>query len=293
MTPPAQRRTLAAQATVTGLGLFTGLESRCTFAPAPPGTGLVFIHNTIAVPATAAHLAPSPFANIGARHTCLAKGAARVLTCEHALSALTGLGITDATITLEGSGELPIADGSAKPFTEALLAAGLHDLTETLEPITITKPITLTAGQATLTAEPSEIASYTYHYHPPQHTPLAPQSATWIGTQSDYTANIAPARTFSFQSEASHAQSLGLFTAFTPRDLLVLDDTTGLPINNTLHFDNEPARHKLLDLIGDLALAARPIHAKVTATRAGHTLNHQLAQALFRPWESAQNEPLA
>ena len=280
---PAQRRTPAAPVTIKGTGLFTGSPASCTIQPAPAHTGLVFIHNQTHIPATAAHLAPSPipaFASLPPRHTCLALGHAAVITCEHVLSALVGLGITDAHITLGGSGELPIGDGSAKPFTDAITAVGLREFADTVTPITLKEKISVTSGGATITAEPASTPSYTYHFEPPEGSPLKPQSATWDGSSNDYKANIAPARTFSMLSEANRAQALGLFVSFTPRDLLVLDDNDGSPIDNALRFDNEPARHKLLDLVGDLALAGRPIRAKITATRSGHALNHELARQL-------------
>lgn len=282
--PPAPRRTIAAPATIEGTGLFTGSPARCTIELALANTGIVFAHNNIEIPATIAHLAPSPipaFASLPARHTCLAIGSARVVTCEHVLSALVGLGITDTRLTLGESGELPIGDGSAMPFIDAITAVGVRELTETLPPITLREPITVAAGNATITAEPSDAPSYTYHFEPPDGSPLARQSASWAGNAGDYLASVAPARTFSTLAEANQAQALGLFTSFTPRDLLVLDDTTGTPIDNELRFDDEPARHKLLDLIGDLALTGRPICARITATRSGHALNHELARRII------------
>ena len=282
--PPVQRRTLAAPVTLKGTGLFTGAPARCTIEPAKAGTGITFVHNNTTIPASIAHLSPSPipaFASLPARHTCLAFENARVITCEHVLSALVGLGITDAGLILEGSGELPIGDGSAKPFTDAIKAVGVREYVDTAKPITLEETITVTSGSATITAEPSSTPSYTYHFEPPEGSPLAPQFASWNANASDYHVNVAPARTFSTHTEANQAQALGLFTSFTPRDLLVLDDTTGEPIDNELRFDNEPARHKLLDLIGDLALVGKPLCAKITATRSGHALNHELARQIL------------
>jgi len=280
----AHRRTLAAPVSIQGTGLFTDAPARCTIEPARAGTGILFAHNTAEIPASIAHLAASPipaFASLPARHTCLALGNARVITCEHVLSALAGLGITDARITLGETGELPIGDGSARLFSDAITAVGLRTFAEQAEAFTITETITVRAGGATITAQPSDTPSYTYHFEPPEGSPLKPQSATWAGDPDEYRAGVAPARTFSTLAEANQAQALGLFTSFTPRDLLVLDDTTGKPIDNALRFGDEPARHKLLDLIGDLALVGRPLCAKITATRSGHALNHELARLIL------------
>ncbi len=284
MTAPAlQRRTLSRPVTIEGTGLFTDAPASCTLSPAAAGMGIAFRHQGSLIPARIAHLAPSPipaFATLSARHTCLALGPARVTTCEHVLSALAGLGITDLVITLGDSGELPIGDGSAKLFTDAIASDDTHTLDEMIFPVTLQEPITVRSGKATITAEPADAASYTYHFEPPESSPLKPQSATWNGSPDDYRANVAPARTFSTRAEATQAKSLGLFTRFSPRDLLVLDDATGEPIDNQLRFDNEPARHKLLDLVGDIALVGRPLCARITATRSGHALNHELARQI-------------
>ncbi len=275
-----QRRTLTGPVTIKGVGLFTDTPASCTLSPGAAGTGVVFRLNAINIPATIRHLIPSPipaFARLPARHTCLGLNGANAITCEHLLSALAGLAITDVLVTLGDSGELPIGDGSAKPFTDALSNTTLIAAHAQSEPIVLSKPVSVRSGSATITAEPDDSPSYTYHFEPPAGSALSRQSATWHGNAEEYTASVAPARTFSMLAEATQAKALGLFASFTPRDLLVLDDTTGAPIDNTLRFDNEPARHKLLDLIGDLALAGRPICARITSTRGGHALNHELA----------------
>lgn len=251
--------------------------------PPRPARGVVFVHNDAEIPAHIQNLVPSPipaFAAMPARHTCLAKGAGRVLTCEHALSALAGLSITDARITLGDSGELPIFDGSALPFTEALARAGVRTLDERVRPITPEAPVVVTSGGATIVAEPADELSFAYVYEPGPGSPLRAMAASWSVSGEDYAKAVAPARTFSTLAEANKAQALGLFSSFSPRDLLVLDDATGEPVDNALRYANEPARHKLLDLIGDLALAGAPIVARIVATRSGHALNHEMARAL-------------
>lgn len=277
------RRTPATEITLEGTGLFTGSPARCALAPAEPGTGIVFVHRGVRISARIEHLAPSPipaFAALPARHTCLAHAGGSAITCEHALSALSGLCITDALITLGDSGELPIFDGSAQPFTDAIASAGVRTMDDRTPPITLEAPIVLSSGGATLAAEPADDLSYTYVFEPGPGSPLRAMTASWALGGEEYAKAVAPARTFSMLAEARQAQSLGLFGAFTSKDLLVLDDRTGEPIDNTLRFPNEPARHKLLDLIGDLALAGRPLRARIVATRSGHALNHEMARAL-------------
>ncbi|GJM19484.1 MAG: UDP-3-O-acyl-N-acetylglucosamine deacetylase [Phycisphaeraceae bacterium] len=285
MSPP--RRTLAAPARVEGLGLFTGSPCAVTFEPADAGAGLALAtagwNNPC--PATIAHLSAAPvhpvFTQIPAR--CPSVGphdTPPIATVEHALAALAGLGITDATLTVEGP-EIPIDDGSALAFVDAIAAAGLRDLNGTIEPITPTQAITVERDGARITIEPADTVSYEYRlaFDDPANVPVSAQSAAWSGGPEDFAASIAPARTFSLAREAAQMQAMGLFTAFTPADLLVIDDA-GNPIDNAWRFDTEPARHKLLDLVGDLALAGAPIRAKITAERSGHALNHEAARRL-------------
>lgn len=278
------RRTIAKPVTLTGTGLFTDKPASATIEPSAPGLGIRFVHNATHVHADIELLAHSPipaFKELPPRHTCLALGSACAITTEHVLAAIAGAGITDADIVLGESGELPIGDGSAKLFTDAINSVGTTAQGGTTTPITLAEPISVSDDTgATITAEPATSASYTYHFKPQPGSPLTVQSASWDASPAEFASDIAPARTFSMHAEATQMQSLGLFTSFTPADLLVLDEA-GQPIDNSFRFDNEPARHKLLDLIGDLALAGAPIYAKITATKSGHALNHQLAKRLY------------
>ncbi|MBK7403247.1 MAG: UDP-3-O-acyl-N-acetylglucosamine deacetylase [Phycisphaerales bacterium] len=265
--------------------------ARCTIRPANPGEGLAFLRTDLPdaprTPANVRALCARPvhpaFSQIPPRHTALAapqRPDAIVYTTEHVLAALAGLGITDATIELDGP-ELPIADGSAVAFAESIVAKQLPGEASPLhlrEPVRILSP----DGRAAITAEPipeGEPACYRYQLDYGPNAPLRPQTAEWRGDPAEFLREIAPARTFSLAAEAAQMQALGLFRSFTAKDLLVIDDS-GAPIDNAWRFENEPARHKLLDLIGDLALVGRPIRARITALRAGHAMNHAMAQAL-------------
>lgn len=275
--PSIPRTTLAAPAVVRGRGLFSGRPSTATILPAPPGTGLAFrtAPDTL-IPATTAHLAPPP-RGMPARNTILAAPPATILTVEHILSALVGLGITDAIIEIQGP-EVPIGDGSAAPFTNAISAAGTAAHATTVEPIRPTREIVIEAGAGRIVARPRQApgASYTYELDYGPGAPIPAQRATWAG--EGYATQVAPARTFCLLAEAEQMRALGLFTDLSPKDMLVIGAAG--PIENAYRFPDEPARHKLLDLIGDLALAGRPIQADITATRAGHALNHDMARAL-------------
>ncbi len=299
-TPPTPhpRQTLGSPAKVQGIGLFTERDVCCVIRSARAGDGLRFVRTDLpgqpTIPATIGALCDTPvhpaFAAIPPRHTALASpddAACVVYTTEHVLGALAGLGIPDATIQLDAP-ELPIGDGSAQLFTEAIIEAGIVTLDGCIEGLVIAEPIVVKSpdGHASIRAEPlgpGEAPSFRYELDFGPGAPIPPQVATWHADSREsfntFSREIAPARTFSLAAEAAQMQSLGMFKAFTPRDLLVIDDA-GVPLDNAWRFDDEPARHKLLDLIGDLALVGCPLCAHITSTRGGHSLNHAMAKAL-------------
>lgn len=277
------RRTLAAPATVSGLGLFT--EAPCSVTIKPADEGIVFTRNGVSIPATIEHLSSRPahaaFQAMPPRSTSLDLPDGTVmLTVEHLLSALTGHGVTAANIEIEGP-ELPIGDGSAQAFSSAILEAGLvnHDLQASPR----TQPLTgFTVGDtrgAHITVTPAPRPSFVYHLDYGPESPILAQQAEWDGRPESYAREVAPARTYCLDHEARAMHDAGLFRSFTPSDLLVIGEDG--PIDNTYRFDNEPARHKLLDLIGDLALAGPGlIPARIEAFGSGHALNHEVARRL-------------
>ena len=283
-----RRRTLETSATVTGTGLFSGSPATVTIRPSSDGIAFVRadLDGTPSIPAHIDALSDEPahpaFASMPARSTNLAHPSnpdARALTVEHVLSALAGLGITDATIETTGP-ELPIDDGSARCFTSAILEAGTREIEGSVEPIVLREAVTVEDGRGgSITAHPipgDEPASYTYHLEYDDGS-IPTQEASWT-TDDDYASLVAPARTFCLEREAQAMHQLGLFRNLTEEDLLVIGPRG--PIRNAYRFENECARHKLLDLIGDLSLAGRPIRSRVEATRSGHALNHELARRI-------------
>lgn len=278
---PAPRRTIAAPATVTGRALFTAADSSLTIHPADAGQGIVFERSAECAPATIGSLSADPihpaFAKLPPRCTCLrTPSGAPIATVEHILSALVGLGITDATIQLEAP-EAPIHDGSARAFVEAILSVGVRAFDQAIEPAAPTRELRVESGDASITITPAERAEYVYDLDFGPGAPITPATATW-SDGDDYVAQVAPARTFCLQHEAEAMTALGLFAHLSPEDMLVIGPDG--PIDNHYRFPDEPARHKLLDLIGDLALVGRPLRARVHAVRAGHALNHAAARAI-------------
>ncbi len=291
-----QRCTVAFAAEVKGVGLFSAKPATVRVLPADAGTGLRFRRvDAAGAPVIKAHidaLAAQP-EGVPPRNTTLAgpKGVL-VMTSEHVLSALAGIGITDAIIELDGP-EVPIADGSALPFAQELAPEPIGDM----NPLVPLEPVSVRSqdGTATITATPRVRpgCSYTYHLDYGEGAPIAKQSATFsrgieahMDSRDDpYFTQVAPARTFCLEHEAKAMRDSGLFKHLSTKDMLVLGPNG--PIDNALRFDNEPARHKLLDLIGDLALVGRPIQADIVATRSGHALNHAMARALLEAVDSA------
>jgi len=279
----------------TAPGLFTGAASAVTIEPAPAGHGVrIAAPGAGPFPATVAHLDTRPahpaFETVPPRHTNLAAApdAPPVFTVEHLLGALAGLGVTDALVRIEGDGpvEVPIFDGSARPLVEAIARVGLAHHAEPLRWVRLPRPVEVDRGDALVRCDPCDPHDASYQYDLSyDHAFLGSQSARWHAADPGaFARNVAPARTFSLEAEATAAQAAGLFRGFTPRDLLVITDDG--PIDNALRFDNEPATHKLLDLIGDLALAAHelggPIAMRVRAHKSGHALHHLAAEAIVR-----------
>jgi len=267
------RVTLAApSAELSGVGLHSGAGASVRLLPAPAGTGLVFRRRSDGqeIPALAANVGDT------SRCTRLKLGGFEVQTVEHVLSAMSGLGIDDAVIEIGGP-EVPAADGSAGPFAALILAAGKREQAALVQPLRLTRPVFVSENGSTLAALPSDHFSASVVLDYPKHSYLGTLAAIFDGMAGDYAAQIAPARTFGFLSEIEALRARGLGLGASYDNALVLGETQ---YEMPLRFPNEPARHKLLDLIGDLALAGRPVCAEILAVKPGHTLNVRLAQML-------------
>lgn len=280
------RLSIAQPCSFTGLGLFSGTPATVVVHPASSPDGFVFSRRGKRIPALVDHVSRDAAhtcvpAAIPGRNTTLASSDTSVATIEHLLSALAGLGITDALIEVDGP-EIPILDGSALPFVEALRSAGTRTLDAPLDPLVLNLPVQAldaTGGQIVAMPRPSPGFSITYELNYGPNAPIRFQSARWMGEPEKYVAEIAPARTFCLKREAEAMKNLGLFSHITTKDMVVVGDD-GKPIDNDWRFSDEPARHKLLDLIGDLALLGRPIQGDIIANRSGHALTHAFVKQL-------------
>lgn len=273
------QRTLAAATEVTGVGFLTGQPIRLRFHPAPPSTGVVFVRGDLRPPLQIpAHIHQVTGTQ---RRTTLGQPPAQVSLVEHVLASLAGLRIDNCYVELN-AGEPPGLDGSAQQFVDALLEAGivLQSARRTVWCVDI--PLTVTHGGATLTLYPpsgDELRiSYALDYGP--NAPIDRQLCTRDITPETFAQEIAGCRTFILESEAAALRQQGLGSRTTAADLLVFGSRG--PVDNTLRFANEPARHKMLDMIGDLSLFGQDLRGHLVGYRSGHPLNIAMVRLLHR-----------
>lgn len=268
------RRTLAAPSGVLrGVGLHSGAGASVRFLPAPAGSGLVFraAASGQEIPARAANVTDT------SRCTRLGWNGLEVQTVEHVLSALAGLGVDDAVIEFEGP-EMPAADGSAAPFVRLIEEAGLAALSgSAVLPITLDGPLVVSEGASSLIALPAAHFEATVVLDYPRQAYLGTLAARFVAGRDDYVQSVAPARTFGFLAELDALRARGLALGATRDNAVVLGEAD---YETPLRFSDELARHKVLDLIGDLALAGRPVQARIVALLPGHALNTRLARLL-------------
>ena len=261
-----------------GRGLFTGEPVTLRVRPSPPHTGIVFVRTDQSPPITIA----AQVENVSkrARRTSLRNGSVAIETVEHCLSACSGLGIDNLRIELTAN-EVPAMDGSSLPFVERLRAAGVEQQEAACEVHVIGEVTRVVDGDSELVALPRldaafEFLEITYDLEYDSSGPIGRQIYQVVVTPESFEANIAPARTFLLQSEADELRAAGLGTHLTNQDVLVFGKDG--PVDNPLRFPDECVRHKILDLIGDLALLGCPVVGRIHARKSGHALNHALVR---------------
>ncbi len=276
--------TIKREVSIVGRGLFGGQEARVVFRPAPKDTGIVFIRKDmqepVKIPAIAPNLAETP------RRTSLQKGSARIETVEHCLAAVYGLEVDNLLIEVEGS-EMPAVDASAQDFLDLVQEAGVVELQAQRKVFAVREPLAVADGEASIYALPAEHEgldiSFDLDYG--GHTGIGRQIYSCRVTPESFARNLASARTFLLEAEAEQLHAQGIGKHVGPREVLVINSDG--PIKNRFRFTNECVRHKIVDLIGDLALVGRALGARVVACRSGHALNQQLARKLY---EAAQRQ---
>jgi UDP-3-O-[3-hydroxymyristoyl] N-acetylglucosamine deacetylase len=269
----ASQTTLRTLVSIEGIALHTGHHVRATFRPAPEDHGIIFRredHPGVTLPAL-------PESALGFDHaTTLGVGSVQVGTVEHALSAARGLGIDNLDIEVRGD-ELPILDGSAMPFVRLFQAAGVERQQRARRPIQIARRREIRRGDKSISVQPGRGLTITYEIDFP-HRAIGHQSLTIEIAPEAYASRIAPARTFGFLHEIDYLRQRGLARGGSLQNAIVLDEKNIL--SGPLRFPDEFVRHKILDLVGDLALLGRPVEGKIHARKAGHALHAELVREL-------------
>jgi UDP-3-O-[3-hydroxymyristoyl] N-acetylglucosamine deacetylase len=265
-----------------GIGLHSGAEVSMRLVAAPAGSGIVFRRTDLdgfEIPANGRNVARVSYA------TSLMRGSVLISTTEHLLSALIGYGVDNVIVEVDNL-ELPILDGSALPYVEAFERVGLKQQRRRREYIRILKEVEVREGSKFIGVYPGE--GYGIDYTIDFPAPIG--FATFHGDleTGDYARLIAPARTFGFKEDEPKLRDMGLIRGASEECAIIV--AHGAVQNGPLRFADEFVRHKVLDLIGDLALAGRRIQGRVIAERAGHAMHTALVQRLLRDrsaWEFA------
>jgi len=269
-----QQATLRTTVSIDGVGLHSGHPVRATFRPAPADHGLVFIrrdHPEQPIPARLQSAATFDYA------TTLQRGRVSIGTVEHVLAAAAGCGLDNCVIEIEGA-EVPILDGSALPFVRLFHAAGFERQDAAVRPVTPPGPVEVSRDDRRVSYTPDGPAlTITYEIDFP-HPIVGEKSLTFSLRPEEFAARIAPARTFGFTREVEALRRRGLARGGSLQNAVVLDDT-GI-VSGPLRFRDEFVRHKILDLIGDLALLGAPLHGRIHARKAGHALHIDFARAI-------------
>jgi UDP-3-O-[3-hydroxymyristoyl] N-acetylglucosamine deacetylase len=264
------QRTLRRPTSCAGIGLHSGKKVTLSLKPAPADSGIRFRRSDLGgleVAATVQHVGGINYA------TGLTRDAVKVDTVEHLLGALVSLGIDNAVVELN-SPEVPIMDGSAAPFVYLIQEAGVKTLNAPRRYLKVTRPMSLSRGDKRIALYPSDHFKVTYSIAF-DHPLLRHQSRTIRLSEAAFIDDIAPARTFTFLKEVEMLRQQGLALGGSLENAVVIGDTGVL--NNGLRFDDEFVRHKILDVIGDMALVGYPIIGHLVAHRGGHALHTAFA----------------
>jgi len=273
-------QTLAEPLAFSGVGLHSGVPVSMRLLPAPAGSGIVFRRTDLddfEIPAIGRNVAKVSYA------TSLMRQGVLISTTEHLLSALIGTGIDNVIVELDNL-ELPILDGSAQPYVDAILESGIHVQRRRREYMRVLKPVEVREGNKFIGVYPG--SGYRIQYSIDFPAPIGKQEASVDLAADTYGAQIAGARTFGYKADEKKLRDMGLIRGATPDNAIVLGPKG--PENGPLRFKDEFVRHKVLDLIGDLALAGRRIEGHVVAERAGHAMHTALVSRLLKDrsaWE--------
>lgn len=271
------RKTIKHSGFVEGVGLHSGEHTRLIFHPADEGTGIVFWKRNspsekFLIPADLRHVIDTSLA------TTVGEGAEYVQTIEHVMYALFVLGISDLILEVQGGNEIPILDGSARDFIEALQALEIHEHREELAPLIITRPVMVQDGNRYLLALPADKLRFSYSIDYPH--PLLSNLSIQLDYDRDFFIDtVSTARTFGFLHDVEILKKKGLAQGGSIDNALVYTPEGTL---NPPRFPLESLYHKILDLIGDLALVGRPIQGHILGSRGGHALDIAFGKKILK-----------
>ena len=269
------RRTVANEIQADGIALHAGAPVRMALTPAPPNSGVVFCRSDLGsgtIPARYDHVGET---RLG---TVIQSEAASVGVIEHLMAALCGADIDDLLVTVDGP-ELPILDGDALSYLRLIQAAGISESAAPRQAIQVLKPVEAAQGEARAGLFPSDDRTFDFEieFSAPA---IGRQSFSWAFSRQGFEREIAPARTFGFVQELEALNKAGLGRGASLANTLAINGDKVINAD-LMRFPDEFVRHKILDAIGDLALAGAPVLGRFEGRRSGHALNNQLLRALF------------
>jgi UDP-3-O-[3-hydroxymyristoyl] N-acetylglucosamine deacetylase len=279
----ALQRTLKQAAACAGIGVHSGEQVRLCLTPAPADTGIVFIRTDLfngarAIPARWDHVVDTRLSTVIAN----AHGG-KVATIEHLMAALHAYAIDNAFIEIDGA-EVPVMDGSADPFIALIEAAGIETQSAPRRAIEILRPVQVEHQGKTASLAPASVARYSLEISF-DRAPIRTQTYDFVLSPEGFKQEIGRARTFGFFEEVDQLRKLGFARGGSLENAVVIKDDQVLN-EGGLRFDDEFVRHKLLDAVGDLALAGSPLIGHFTGHCSGHELNNRLLHALFADAEA-------
>ena len=266
------RRTIAHDVTASGIALHSGVPVTMRLSPAPAGHGIVFRRADVGADI------PARFDQVSETRlgTVIGSGAAKVGVVEHLMAAAAGAEIDDLLVTLDGP-EPPILDGDALSYLTLLESGGATEHLEPRRVLKVIRPVTVESGDAKASLLPDDSLSFSYELSFPV---IGDQYYAFAFSRAGFKAEIAPARTFGFLSELETLNKMDLAKGASLANTLALDDS-GVVNREHQRFADEFVRHKILDAIGDMALAGAPLVARFEGRKSGHATNNALLRALF------------
>jgi len=270
------RKTIAKDIRKSGTALHSGASVTMTLSPAPPGTGIVFRRTDLG-----GKDIPALYDRVGETRlgTVIAEGDASVGVIEHLMAAVAGAGIDDLIVMLDGP-EPPILDGDALCYFTLLQEAGTQEQQGTRRAIKVMKPVEVTIKEAHIRLSPADAPEYAYDLDYSNTEAIGKQFYRMTLTEDRFAREIAPARTFGFMHELDMLNKMGLGRGASLENTLAIEGDTVVNAK-LMRFPDEFVRHKILDAIGDMALAGGPLIARFEGVKSGHATNNAVLRALF------------